>query len=129
MKRVLIWRTIDAPAETVWSLLTDLESWPVWGPTVTGARLETGSFELGATGTVDTVLGVGLPFEVVEFVEGTSWAWKVAGVPATEHLVEAKGSSCRAGFGVPWPLAAYLGICHISLRRLDDLAVTAKETT
>ena len=129
MKRVRIWRTIDAPAETVWSLLTDLESWPVWGPTVTGARLDAGLFERGATGTVDTVLGVGLPFEVVEFDEGKSWAWNVAGVPATEHLVVAKRDSCRAGFGVPWPFAAYLGICHIALRRLEDLAVSGKETS
>ncbi|NNE95428.1 MAG: SRPBCC family protein [Acidimicrobiales bacterium] len=123
-----MWRSIGAPAETVWGLLTEVESWPEWGPTVAGAELDGDMFELGATGTVATVLGVNLPFEVVEFEEGASWTWKVAGLPATEHLVVPDGDSCRAGFGVPWAAIAYLGVCHLALRRIEDLAVGREES-
>lgn len=116
-------RDIDAPAEAVWRLLTDLDHWPQWGPSVRSARLHDGAFELGATGTVTTALGIELGFEITSFDAGAEWSWTVAGVPATSHTVEpVTASSCRAGFGVPWPFAPYVAVCRVALRRLDRLA-------
>ena len=69
------------------------------------------------------MLHVGLPFEITTFVDGTEWSWKVAGLPATDHRVEAiTGDRCRVGFAVPWPAAPYLVVCRTALRRLDRIA-------
>ncbi|MDG2027653.1 MAG: SRPBCC family protein [Acidimicrobiales bacterium] len=130
MKRLWIHRDIDAPAETVWELLTNPNKWPVWGPTVSGANLKAQSLSAGATGTVTTVLGRGLGFEVTAFEEGSRWAWKVAGIPATDHVVEHVGPDrCRVGFGVPWPAAPYLAVCRVALRRIDELASLERAVT
>ncbi len=114
---------VDAPAEAVWALLTNLACWPAWGPTVRGAELDTDTLEAGATGVVTTVVGVRLPFEITSFEDGARWAWKVAGVPATDHTVQALGAErCRVGFGVPWAAAPYLAVCRVALRRIRSIA-------
>lgn len=118
-------RKIDAPAEDLWALLTNLDRWPLWGPSVRRAELDPGSeFESGATGVVLTSLNVRLPFEITAYDDGARWAWKVAGLPATDHTVQALGSRrSRVGFGVPWPAAPYLAVCRVALRRLESVAV------
>ncbi len=69
----------------MWQRLVDLDAWPQWGLTVARAEL-TGADELslGARGTVWTPIGVPLPFEITEFVPLRRWAWRVAGVAATD---------------------------------------------
>ena len=123
MKQFWIYRDIDAPAETVWELLTNPDMWPAWGPTVRGVHLEGQHLSVGATGTVTTILGLDVGFEITAVDEGARWAWKVAGIPATDHTVEPLGPDrCRAGFAVPWPAAPYLAVCRVALGRLDELA-------
>jgi hypothetical protein len=117
-----VYRDIDAPADAVWELLTNPDRWPAWGPTVRHAELFGHNFEAGGTGVVTTVLGLRLPFEITT-QDGERWAWKVAGVPATDHTVQAlTPDRCRVGFGVPWPAAPYLAICRVALRRLESMA-------
>ncbi len=121
----LLWthRDIDAPAPVVWQVLCDLERWPEWGPSVRSAQLNGPTLSLGATGTVTTAVGVDLGFTITEFEDGATWAWRVAGLPATAHSVESLGGvRCRAGFGVPFVAAPYLTICRVALRRIDALA-------
>ena len=116
-------RAIDAPSHVLWNLITDPDQWPKWGPTVRNAELEGDRLALGVEGTVTTLLGVELPFEVTAYEPGARWAWKVAGVDATDHVVAPLGADrCRVGFGVPWPVAPYLAVCQIALRRLDAMA-------
>lgn len=123
MKRLWVHREIDAPADIVWDLLTDLRDWPNWGPTVRAVHLDASELSRGATGTVTTVLGLDLPFEVTDYDHGVRWAWKVAGVSATDHTVQALAAErCRAGFGVPWLAAPYLAVCRVALARLEALA-------
>jgi hypothetical protein len=75
---------------------------------------------------VTTAFGVTLPFEVTGYQEGARWGWTVAGVPATEHIVEPLGAErCRAGFGVPWLAAPYLVVCRVALSRLAGMAGSA----
>ncbi len=51
-----------------------------------------GEFETGATGVVTTVVAVRLPFEITACDrESMRWAWKVAGVPASDQTVQALG--------------------------------------
>lgn len=122
MRTLWVHRDIDASAEAVWAQLTNLESWPTWGPTVRHAELGTDHFERGATGVVTTVFGLDLPFEITDFDAGRCWAWKVAGVRATSHTVKPLGSArCQVGFGVPWPAAPYLAVCGVALRRIDTI--------
>ncbi len=123
----LLWthRTIEAGADAAWAVFTDLDAWPVWGPSVRGARLDPpGGFVAGATGVVDTAVGVSLPFELTAVDPGRRWSLRVAGIPATTHTVEALGGDrCRVGFGVPAPVAPYLVVCRIALARIERLAL------
>jgi uncharacterized protein YndB with AHSA1/START domain len=128
MRLIWTWRAIDAPAAVVWRVLTDLDQWPAWGPTVRAATLHRSDdadpgLMAGARGTITTIVGVDLPFEITEVTEGRSWSWQVAGVPATSHAVEPVAAArCRAGFGVPLPAAPYLAVCAVALRRIERLA-------
>ncbi|GAB98656.1 hypothetical protein GONAM_02_01790 [Gordonia namibiensis NBRC 108229] len=114
---------MDLPPEAVWSTITDVSSWPRWGPTVTGARVF-GDAELasGVRGTITTIAGVPLPFEITEFVDGRSWAWKVGGVNATRHEVIPVAGGCVLSFGAPLWAVAYLPVLAIALPRIERIA-------
>ena len=112
----------------MWDELVDLSCWPRWGPTVRSARLDdgTGRLHAGATGSVQTALGLRLPFRVDTWRDDgprRTWSWRVAGVPATDHTVIAKGPSrCRVEMSVPWWASAYLGVVAVALRRIRSRA-------
>jgi uncharacterized protein YndB with AHSA1/START domain len=116
-------RVIAAPPEAAWRLLTDLDAWPQWGPTLKSAELDQPFEELTlhATGRVQTPVGVTVPFEVTEFDPGRHWAWKVAGVPATGHRVDPADGGARVAMDVPLWAAAYLTVCALALRRIEKL--------
>ncbi|MEZ0339083.1 SRPBCC family protein [Mycobacterium sp. pV006] len=116
-------RDIPAPADTVWQILVDLDAWPRWGPTVSGASLDGPGFELGTTGRVWTPVGVPLPFTISELDPGRMWGWRVAGVPATRHGVEPGGQRCRAWMSAPLWAPAYLPVLAEALRRIEKMAV------
>jgi hypothetical protein len=120
-------RLIAAPSTAAWAVLVDLEAWPTWGPTIRGARLDHPYCELAlhATGTVQTSVGISVPFVVSEFDPGRHWAWQVAGVPATHHRVEPVGDCARVSIGVPWWAGPYLAVCTIALRRIDAMLTDA----
>ncbi len=116
---------IDAPAPVLWELLTDVERWPDWGPTVAGAELDSERLGPGATGTLTTPVGLRLPFEITTYEEASRWSWKVAGMQATDHEVVATGpTSCRVGFGIPRYARLYLAVCRMALKRLEAIAVS-----
>ena len=119
-------RFIAAPPSQVWHLLTDVQAWPRWGPSVRRAELSDGETVLSADarGTVWTVAGVRLPFAITEFVPARRWCWTVAGVTATGHELVAADGGCRVRFEVPWWAAAYVPVCAIGLDRLAGLAQT-----
>ena len=116
-------RDIDVSPDIAWELLTNTTHWPAWGPSVRGADIDGGRLCEGATGMVTTSLGLTLPFEITAYDQGVRWAWRVAGVPATDHTVTPLDPvRCREGFGVPWLAATYLAVCRAALRRLDRAA-------
>ncbi|WP_246541027.1 SRPBCC family protein [Mycobacterium spongiae] len=116
-------RVVAAPPHAVWELLVDLDTWPQWGPSVKQARLDPPFDELTAhaTGVVDTVLGVSVPFVVSDFDPGRYWAWRVAGIPATWHRVDPIADGARVTIGVPWWEVPYLTVCSLGLRRIEKL--------
>ncbi len=121
-------RAIAAPADVVWQLLADVREWPSWGPSVRKAVLHGGEpiLSSGARGTVWTVAGVTVPFEITEFVPARRWCWKVAGVTATGHEVTPVGEGCRVRFEVPWWATPYLPVCALGLDRLAKLAAASQ---
>lgn len=127
MRRVEVSRTIAAPADAAWVVLTDVGVWPRWGPTVRSARIDGGGNTIAAssTGTVETVAGVSLPFRITDWEDGRSWGWDVASVPATTHHVRPVGSDrCEVAFGVPWLAAPYALVCRAALARIADVLET-----
>ncbi|OBK15776.1 polyketide cyclase [Mycobacterium asiaticum] len=120
-------RVIAAPPQALWELLVDLDAWPQWGPTIARAELDRPyqELELGATGTVQTPVLVGVPFVVTEFDPGRFWAWKVAGIPATSHRVDPTEQGARVTMAVPWWAAPYLSVCSVALRRMEKMVGAA----
>jgi len=115
------------PAEPLaaWRLLTDTRTWPSWGPSIRAVTLHAPDGDpviaAGTTGTVRTVVGVTLPFRVVEVEPMARWTWRVAGVPATGHRVEGHPDGCRVIFEVPMLAAPYAAVCQVALRRIRRL--------
>lgn len=127
MRRLTASLEIAAPPEAVWQVLTDLDRWPEWGPSLRSARTNDGrALGIGVTGTVTTVMRVRLPFVVTDYTESRSWAWKVAGVPATDHRIDPIADGCRVSMSVPVLAAPYLTVCHVALGRIARLVSTER---
>ena len=115
---------VAAPSELAWQELIQLGNWPHWGPTVRAAQLSDGGARLfdGATGSVQTPVGLWVPFRVDQWRDSGShrmWSWRVAGVHATAHSVLTLGDSrCRVEMSVPWVAPAYLGVVALALKRI-----------
>jgi hypothetical protein len=117
---------IPVPAAVAWRLLTDTEAWPRWGPSVRAVDAPTRHIGPDTRGRVQTALGPWLPFEITHWQPGVRWDWRVAGVPATGHVVTPLGPSrCRVAFAVPPWAPFYVPVCRAALRRLRDLALAA----
>ena len=114
-------RVFHCPPQLAWSVLTDVATWPRWGPSVTAVRIDGERLGPGATGHVRTPGGLWLPFAITVWEQGHRWGWRVAGVPATGHRVEPDARGCRVVFEVPALAAAYGVVCRIALRRLATL--------
>lgn len=115
-------RRIDAPAAAVWEQLARTRHWPHWGPTVTAVDPADAEVRAGLRGSVRTPVGVRLPFEVTHVQPGRQWAWRVAGVPATDHVVEPDGDGCVATIRIPSWAPFYAPVCRIALRRVAERA-------
>ncbi len=122
--RLRVARRVDAPADAVWDVLVSVAEWPDWGPSVTAVEAPGEGLGPGTRGSVRTVGGLRLPFEVTGFVPGRYWSWKVGGVTATDHLVEPLGpDACRLSFGVPAVAFPYLLVCRVAIGRIARKAV------
>jgi Polyketide cyclase / dehydrase and lipid transport len=115
---------IPAAAAVAWRLLIDTEAWPRWGPSVIAVDAPARHIGPAMSGRVQTALGPWLPFEITDWHAGVRWSWRVAGVPATGHVVESLGPGrCRVAFTIPIWAPFYVPVCRAALRRLRDLAL------
>ena len=113
---------MNAPVERVWDLITDTQAWPLWGPSISNVKCEDRYIRLGSRGVIQTALGFRVPFVVTEFEPLRFWAWEVAGIRATGHLVEPLGPDrCRLIFTVPIWAAPYVTVCLLGLIRIQRL--------
>lgn len=113
--------SFDVPVSAAWQLLTDTRTWPRWGPTITAVETDPPVIVAGSTGRLRTPVGLWLPFVVSALEPGARWSWRVAGVPATGHRVEATPDGCRIVFEVPVVAAPYAAVCRLALRRIGRL--------
>ncbi len=123
MRVISVSRGIRSSGDVVWRLITEFAQWPSWGPTVAAVKSEAKTVASGVRGTVVTPFGLAIPFVITDVDPGVSWSWRVAGVNATGHRVEATGDeTCRLVFTVPWPFAPYVVVLIIGIRRVKRLA-------
>ena len=68
---------IDAPAATVWGLLVDVESWPVWTRSVDlVTRLDAGPLAVGSRSLLHQPRARALVWTVTDLVEHRSFTWQ-----------------------------------------------------
>jgi uncharacterized membrane protein len=91
-------RTIEiaAPAQRVWAVMTDVERWPAWTPTVTSVeRLDTGPLKVGSRVRIrqprlPVALWTVTALDAERYFE---WQNRAPGVKAAAgHRVEARGN-------------------------------------
>jgi len=120
-RRLVVERIVDADPESVWTLLTDTDRWPDWGPSVSAVRSSDRVIEAGTTGRVRVAGGPWVPFEVVT-CDDYRWTWRVAKIPATGHRVEpVDGERTRVVFEIPLLAGGYAVVCHRALDRIATL--------
>lgn len=69
--------TIDAPAELVWSVYTDVQAWASWTASVTDARVHpSGPLGVGTTASIKQPRLPRVVWTVTELEDGRSWAWQ-----------------------------------------------------
>jgi uncharacterized protein YndB with AHSA1/START domain len=108
--------TVQASPAIVWQLLTDVESWPRWTPSMLSvSRLDRGEFRLGSRAAIKQP---GMPiavWAVSELEPGRSFAWTSKSVGVTTvggHVVEPAGDGARLTLTVrqTGPFAGAIGL-------------------
>ena len=68
---------IDAPAERVWQVTTDVEAWPKWAPAMERIRREdSGDFKLGSTALIKQKQMAETRWTVTEIDPGHRFTWQ-----------------------------------------------------
>jgi uncharacterized membrane protein len=108
-------QTIDAPAEVVWELATDVTAWPEYMPTVQSVqRLEEGPLRPGARAKIKQPGQRSALWTVTELAPGRTFSWQSQrrGMVMTgSHRVEPQGATTRSTLtlSMSGPLAPVLG--------------------
>jgi hypothetical protein len=124
-RRLVVSRTIDAPADDAWELLTDTERWTEWGPSVRDVDAPQRVIDGETSGRVKLPGGLWLPFEITSCVD-RRWTWEVARIPATGHFVEERGDGCRVGFELSVLAGGYAPVCARALGHIERLLTGEK---
>jgi uncharacterized membrane protein len=71
---------IDASAERVWAVMSEVEAWPQWTPSVRSIRrLDPGPLRVGARSRIKQPRLPPTTWTVVELVDGQSFTWTATG--------------------------------------------------
>ena len=107
---------IEAPAERVWRVLSDVAEWPDWTPTVSEVRAEAGGLSVGGVVTVKQPGRRAVDYTVQELVDGQRFQWgrEVGGVrQCADHIVTAISAgrcSLTLEFSMEGALGSALGL-------------------
>jgi uncharacterized membrane protein len=91
--------SIDAPADVVWGVFSDVERWPGWTASVTGLRaLDGPGLAVGKRFEIKQPRLPKLVWQVTELDEGRSWTWEQrspGGRTIAVHEVRPDGNRTR----------------------------------
>lgn len=114
--------TIDAPAERVWAILSDVERWHTWTGSITSIDLD-GALAVGATAKVRQPKLPPTRWTVTEVVPGRSFTWR-ATAPGSravgDHVITPTGdATCevRLVLDQEGPLGSLVGLLYRGLTR------------
>jgi carbon monoxide dehydrogenase subunit G len=123
MKDFSIAVMVDAPPHRVWEVLSDIERWPDWTPTVTSVRrTNSGPMRIGAKARVRQPRLPAADWVVTALTEGRSFDWesRAPGVRViARHAIEASGEGSRVTLTVQFSglLGNVFGRATASLNR------------
>jgi uncharacterized protein YndB with AHSA1/START domain len=106
---------IDAPAETVWAVLTDVVQWPEWNSTVTRAEMG-GVLSVGNRVRMKQKRMPRLTWLVTEVAPGDSFSWTTRSPGVTtvaEHKVKAESDGTTVTEAIlrqTGPLSGVVGV-------------------
>ena len=108
---------IDAPADVVWDVFSDVERWPEWTASVTElAALDGPDIAVGKRFEIKQPRMPRLVWEVTEVTPGASWTWvqrSPGGLTVARHDVIAKstgGAEVRQLLDQRGPVGALVGL-------------------
>ncbi|HUR32155.1 MAG TPA: SRPBCC family protein [Vicinamibacterales bacterium] len=97
---------IEAPPDRVWSVMSDIERWHEWTPTITRVqRTNAGPFRIGARARVHQPRLPAADWMVTAIQEGRSFTWesRAPGLRVTaRHQVEAVGTGSRVTLSIQY---------------------------
>jgi hypothetical protein len=126
MATFTIHQTGRADASTVWQRYLHPQRWPTWAPQIASVDCADESIRAGSTGVVHAVLGVQVPFAVIEVDSAAMrWSW-IARLPLGielrfTHTVDAVAFGTTTGLAATGPapiVLGYLPVAALALRRL-----------
>jgi uncharacterized protein YndB with AHSA1/START domain len=95
---------IAAPPERVWAVISDVERWSEWTPTITRIeRLDQGPLAVGSRASIRQPKLPPVVWQVSELLEGRSFTWvtQSPGVSViAKHSVEPAGQGARATLSI-----------------------------
>ena len=126
---------IDAPADVVWQLTTDVEAWPATTPTMQSVkRLDEGPLQVGSTARIKQPAQAEAVWTVTRLEPGREFSWESRrrGLVLTgTHTVTADGTNCRntlvldAGGPLAIPLGLALGPAFRRVLRTENAGFKA----
>jgi uncharacterized membrane protein len=120
---------IDAPAEAIWPVLSDVAHWPDWTPTIQRVdRRQSGPLAVGHSAKVKQPKLPAVVWTVSEVREGRSFMWSSKGGGFTtvgDHRIEPAGDGCDVTLSITrsGPLA---GLADRLFRGIDRRYVTTE---
>jgi uncharacterized protein YndB with AHSA1/START domain len=91
---------IDAPPERVWAVISDVEHWTEWTPSVVSIkRLDSGALRVGSSADIELRLSPRALWTVTELDEGRMFTWEARTggvVVSAAHIVEPAGGGTKA---------------------------------
>ena len=114
---------IDAAPDEVWKVLTDVERWPEWTPSMTRVeRLDPGPFQVGSTARIKQPTFPPVAWRVTELEPEQSFSWTASGPGVTtvgSHRITPRGDGVEVTLGIrqTGPLAWLIGLLTSRLTR------------
>lgn len=104
LEPIVVTVDVEAPPNEVWDVLSDVERWPEWTPTVREAtRIDHGPFAVGSTTRVVQPRLRPAVWEVTRLEEGRRFTWMTRGpgvMTEADHVIEPHGAGSRVTWSV-----------------------------